>query len=396
MPIGRMLMINVAHGLDHLVMMLFPVIAALAASSFAEDYATLLTLTTGCWFAFGAGTLPAGWIADRWSRKGMMAIFFLGCGVALLLTAAAQSFWQIAAALFVLGLFASIYHPVGIAMLASGSTENLGKRLALNGVFGNLGVAASTAFAGVVAELLGWRMAFIMPAIVCIALGLLWLATVPAAEVDVPKRRDDTPHDDAPPPFAWKRVLAIMISLAALLGFIFNASVVSLPEVFDERLGTIAESPMIVGFLASGVYLVAGLAQIVVGTLIDKYPAKPIFLAIMGAMVVAMAAMTAVEGAAVLVIAVVMLLLVYATLPISDAIIGRNAPAHLRSRIFAVVYVLSFLAAMAAIEVIAALHAWTGDFAALFTLMTVLAAIFAAGISLLPGHRRSAAPMPAE
>ena len=91
MPLVRMLLINVGHGLDHLLMLLFPVVAALAAESFEQGYGSLLTLTTGSWPAFGLGAIPARWLGDRWSRHGMLTIFFLGSGAACLLTAAAQS-----------------------------------------------------------------------------------------------------------------------------------------------------------------------------------------------------------------------------------------------------------------------------------------------------------------
>ena len=109
MPLARMLMINFGHGLVHLLMLLFPAVAALAGSGFAEkfgevpalgwlptnelatDYGPLLILTTGSWLAFGLGSMPAGWLADRWSRRGMMAVYFIGSGAACLLTAVAQS-----------------------------------------------------------------------------------------------------------------------------------------------------------------------------------------------------------------------------------------------------------------------------------------------------------------
>ncbi len=184
MPLARMLTINLGHGLDHLLMLLFPVVAALAASSFDEDYGTLLALATGSWLAFGLGALPAGWLADRWSRRGMMAVFFFGSGLACFLTAAAQSYWQIAGALVVLGLFASIYHPVGVSILVGGTPERLGRRLAINGVWGNIGVAVSAVTAAGLADLFGWRAAFLVPGAVSIALGAAWLAVAPAGSVE--------------------------------------------------------------------------------------------------------------------------------------------------------------------------------------------------------------------
>ena len=58
---------------------------------------------------------PSGWLADRWSREGMMSVFFVGIGLSAIGASTAQTPTQIAIWLFTVGLFASIYHPVGLA-----------------------------------------------------------------------------------------------------------------------------------------------------------------------------------------------------------------------------------------------------------------------------------------
>jgi MFS family permease len=384
MPITRMLMINIGHGLDHLLMLLFPVVAALAANAFDEDYSVLLALSTGSWLAFGLGSMPAGWLADRWSRRGMLAVFFIGSGAACLLTAVAQNYWQIAGALALLGVFASIYHPVGVAILAGGAAETLGKRLAINGVWGNVGVAFSAVVAGALADRLGWQAAFIVPGVVSIGLGVLWLILVPAGTVEDGAGGPAKPAIE--PPVDWKRVIIIIACLTVLTGFAFNAAIVSVPKLLDERMGEFASSATAVGFLAFGVYIVAGFAQLLVGGLIDRFPVKPIFLAIAAAEAVAMLLVINAEGMALMIACAGMMALVYAGLPIADTLIGRNAPAHLRSRIYAFTYLISFGASTAAIPVIAYLHG-NGDFAMLFAILAWMGVIVFVGVSLLPGHR---------
>ncbi|MEK9661766.1 MAG: MFS transporter, partial [Alphaproteobacteria bacterium] len=80
-------------------------------------------------------SLPAGWLADRWSRDGMMTIFFVGIGLASMATATASTPVEIAVGLTLVGVFASIYHPVGIALIIEGHVRT-GFPLAVNGVFG--------------------------------------------------------------------------------------------------------------------------------------------------------------------------------------------------------------------------------------------------------------------
>ena len=105
--------INLGHLLDHLVMLVFPTVVLALALEWNRPYSELLPLALGGFIAFGAFAIPAGWLADHWSRYKMMAVFFFGIGGALFLTGFATSPWQIAAGLTLTGVFAAIYHPVG-------------------------------------------------------------------------------------------------------------------------------------------------------------------------------------------------------------------------------------------------------------------------------------------
>ena len=105
--------LNWAHALDHYVMLIFPTVVIGLEAVYGRPYGELLAIGTASFFAFGLFSLPAGWIADRWSRRNMMAVFYLGCGLSLGAAAFAPNFVVLAFALFMLGLFAAIYHPVG-------------------------------------------------------------------------------------------------------------------------------------------------------------------------------------------------------------------------------------------------------------------------------------------
>ena len=121
--------------------------------------------------AFGAGSLITGWLGDRWSRRHMMVIFFVGIGLSMISVGFVQTPLQLGAALLAIGMFASIYHPVGTAMIVS-YAERLGREMGINGVWGNLGVASSALVTGVIGQYLGWRSAFIIPGIVTIGIGI--------------------------------------------------------------------------------------------------------------------------------------------------------------------------------------------------------------------------------
>ncbi|MGI9488977.1 MAG: MFS transporter, partial [Geminicoccaceae bacterium] len=112
------LLLNIGHFLDHLFMLIFATVAALALyREWGVSYAELLAYATPGFFAFGVFALPAGWLADRWSRDGMMCVFFFGVGLASIATSFAATPLQIGIGLFVIGMFAAIYHPVGLAIV---------------------------------------------------------------------------------------------------------------------------------------------------------------------------------------------------------------------------------------------------------------------------------------
>src|SRR5919204_4998835 len=170
--------INLGHLLDHVVMLVFPTVVIALARDWQRPYSELLPLSIGGFIAFGAFALPAGWLADHWSRYRMMLVFFFGSGAALALTGFATTPWQIGAGLTLVGVFAAIYHPVGIAMLVAAPSK-LGAALGWNGLYGNLGLAAAALIAGALMDLWSWRAAFFVPGALCIATGIAFLALVP-------------------------------------------------------------------------------------------------------------------------------------------------------------------------------------------------------------------------
>jgi MFS family permease len=111
--------LNLGHLLDHLAMLIFPTAVLALGAEWNRPYSELLPLALGGFIAFGAFAIPAGWLADHWSRYRTLAIFFFGIGGSLFITGFSREPWHIAAGLTLTGAFAAIYHPVGIAMLVA-------------------------------------------------------------------------------------------------------------------------------------------------------------------------------------------------------------------------------------------------------------------------------------
>ncbi|HXY89904.1 MAG TPA: MFS transporter, partial [Xanthobacteraceae bacterium] len=162
----KLAFVNVAHFIDHYVLLIFPTVVLGLESELNRSYGELIALSTACFVAFGLFSLPAGWLGDHWSRRRMIAVFFFGIAASLFAVTVAPNMIALAVALFVLGIFAAIYHPVGVTVLLA-NAQDRGRTLATNGVFGNLGVALAPGITAFVTSLFGWRMAFALPALLC-------------------------------------------------------------------------------------------------------------------------------------------------------------------------------------------------------------------------------------
>ncbi len=388
---GHFLFLNAGHAYDHLFMLLYPtVVLALERDPlFGDSYGGLLTLSVYGFVAFGAGALPSGWLGDRWSRRGMMTVFFIGIGGASIATGLANGPLALAIGLTAIGLFASIYHPIGIAMVA-GNARRLGRELGINGVYGNLGVACAAITAGFLADTFGWRAAFIVPGAVAVATGVAYAAYTRGLAVDVGPARH-SPRPDGITVGDIRRAFAVVVVATAFGGVIFNATTIGMPKVFDDRLGSLAATATDVGIWMFVVFVVAAVAQIVVGNLLDRYPLKPVLIWVVGAQVPILALAAAASGPAMLVAAVALMLLVFGNIPISDTIVARYSTDAWRSRIYAVKYMLGLSVGALTVPMLGGVRDAAGGFYWLFVILAACAAVETVAAFALPG--RKAAPV---
>jgi MFS family permease len=383
--------LNVAHTLDHLLLLIFPTVVLAIATEWNRSYSELLPLATGAFFAFGAGSIPSGWIADRWSRSGMIAVFFFGIGAATMLTGFADGPVTLAIGLTLIGVFASIYHPVGIAMLVSGK-ENVGKTLGVNGVYGNAGLAFAALVSGALADLISWRAAFIVPGLVTIALGFAFLAF---ARKEAPTVVAVRKTEVRLPRAFLARVFIVLCVAVVANGIIFNALTVSMPKVFDERLKALTDTTFGIGLLVCITYLIAAMAQLAVGHLIDRRPIKGVFVVVLIAQVPLLYAAATLANLGMLVVATAMMFAVFGQIPINDAMVARYTAEEWRARAYAVRYVVSFVGSASAVPLVAYVFRVTGDFQALYLLLAGLAAVALVAALAFPGERATAAVAPA-
>jgi MFS family permease len=379
--------LNLGHLLDHLAMLVFPTAVLALGEAWSRPYSELLPLALGGFVAFGAFAIPAGWLADHWSRYRTMVIFFFGIGVSLFLTGFAREPWHVAVGLTLVGAFAAIYHPVGIAMLVA-APERMGRVLGWNGLWGNLGLATAALLTGALVDLAGWRAAFFVPGLACVAAGFGFLALVQDPGKVKKTSKSIGLHIDGR---TMARIFTVLLIATACGGIIFNSTTVSMPKVFDERLRSLTQTNFGVGALVAAVYTVAAFAQVAMGALIDRFELKRLMMGVALAQIPLLALAANLEGWAMLGAAVLMMLAVFGQIPLNDAIVGRYCADEYRARVLSVRYVVSLGVAAIAVPMIALLHRTEGGFGNVFLVLATLAAAMLAATLFFPGREALAA-----
>jgi len=380
--------LNLGHFFDHLFLLVFATVAALSlANEWDMSYAELIPIATPGFVAFGVCALPAGWLADKWSREGMMAIFFVGIGASALLTSLAATPWALGAGLLAIGAFAAIYHPVGLALVVQGR-EKTGHALALNGVFGNLGVACAALLTGFLIDQIGWRAAFVAPGVASIMVGVAyWFIIVRTRSAHaehtakaVAKASEAQLTIDRQ---VLRRIFAVIFFSTAVGGLIFQSTTFALPKVLAERLADITQSATELGWYAFLVFGLAAFAQLVVGHLVDRHSVRTVFAAVAALQLTFFAVMTQVSGFTALIVAVAFMLAAFGQIPINDVLIGRVAKSEWRSRVFAARYLVTFSVMASSVPLIAWIHAGWG-FNVLFQVLAVAAGVIFIAVLTLP------------
>jgi MFS family permease len=391
----RFLFLNVGHAYDHLFMLLFPTVVLALETEWGRPYSELLPLSLGGFIAFGAGAVPAGWLGDRWSRKHMLTLFFIGIGLSSIAAGFAAGPLTLAAALTAVGLFASIYHPVGTAMVVQG-VRDVGRRLGVNGVWGNLGVAAAALTAGALIDTVGWRAAFVVPGVASVLTGFaFWAVPAPAAPPAAARAQSGAGRAVLTP--ALVRVFTVLALTTICGGLIFNTTLVALPKVFSVRLGGLTESAFGISGLVSLVYVFGAFSQILVGHLLDRYALRTVLLVVAGLQIPFLLAASQAHNATLVLVAGAMMFTIFGAIPIQDTLVARNTADAWRARVYALKYLISLGIAALSVPLVALVYGATQEFVWLFGLFSLLSLLIVGIGTFLPKGDRPlvSAPSPA-
>lgn len=403
------LLLNLGHFLDHLFMLIFATVAALALHrEWGVSYGDLLYFATPGFIAFGLFSLPSGWLGDKWCRDGMMVVFFIGIGLASIATSYASSPFEVGLGLFIIGIFAAIYHPVGLA-LVSIHWKNTGMRLAANGVWGNMGVGSAALLTGYMIDTAGWRMAFFIPGCFSIFCGIVYffLRRQVIAASTFTKRNTPSTEDETQTSFFKTlkqhplsiRIFSIVFMTTILINILFQSTSFSLPKIFDERIQSFAQNALnwfqldqffgqvdvatMIGVLSFIVFTIASFGQLVVGYSLDRYGPRAVFMSLAALQLVCFILMPGLLDGWAFIIALGFMIGAFGQIPINDFILSKIVSDEYRARIYGFQFVVGFTALAIALPFISAIYEGFG-FDMLFKILAGIALLIIAVLYFFP------------
>ena len=374
---------NLGHFYVHLFTAVYAVIVLQLERDWSMSYEELLRLWFWGSLMVGVMALPAGRLGDWLTARVMMTAYFIGLGGASILCGLIDGPLAMKVGLVALGVFAAIYHPIGIPWLIRNSDGNTGKVLAVNGIFGSIGTGGAGVIAGALIAAFGWRAAFIVPGAVCLLTGLIMLycvatgrlsAAPPVKGAQVPKSRGDA-----------LRVYLVLLIAMFFGGIFYNVMQNGLPKVFSEQLGgLIGEGPMMAGLLTSFVFVAGGIMQVIGGLLADRFALNRVYLLSWFCQMIFVTLTAMVSGVGLVGIAALAIMANVASQPAENMMLARYAPAKHHGIAFGLKFVLSFLTGPIAIALIAFVREETGSMFWLFTGLGIAGVAVVLSILALP------------
>lgn len=376
---------NVGHGFSHMFTLLYATAVLYLPKVFDLPYGELLGLSSLGLVLFGVAALPAGWLGDRWSQIGMMAIFFLGIGVGAIVVGLAVGPERLFIGLTLIGLFGSIYHPVGIAWVVALANKQ-GMTLGINGVFGNTGSAIAPVFVGLMIDYVTWRAAFIIPGVLSIFVGTGLLLVWRAGWIrDVTKDRTPTV---APDSSAFFRVFIVLTITMACSGIVYTGLTNTMPKLMEMGLSAaLAASYTEIGVFVGIISGLASLSSIFGGWMADRYSARSIYIVFWTLQIPILFTIVSLSDVPLLVAVLLVLSFMLAFAAAENMLVAQYTPFRWRAVAYGAKFVLALGVGGLTVHLAGWLFDSNGDFGVLFALFGGAAILAAAAAFLLPGAR---------
>ena len=355
--------------LGHLLMHMFAAFYFVIVLAIEDDWKLSYDELLNLWFLgsllVGLGALPAGWISDRWSRSGMIAIMFIGLGISSLLCGLSGNKVSLFISLSLLGLFCAIYHPAGISWVVNTSKET-GKALGFNNIFGGVGIGLGAFFAGVLIEQFNWQAAFMLPGLISLVVGLSLTYHLKSGKISL-KNISSEQFKDNPEKNQMLKIAIIMLLSITCLSFVYQILQTSLPKAIDIRLtDSLDLSTSDIGYIVAAIYIVSGLMNYVGGILTDKYSEKLIYsIGIVGQGLLLLL-IVSLSNYWLIAISFAIVAFNSSILPAENLLLAKFSPEKYQSLVYGIKFIVSFTVGPIALIMISRSYDLTGEFGVLY------------------------------
>ncbi len=342
----------VAHFLAHFYELIFPALAIPLMISLNMNLGDVLKLSFLMYLLYGLTALPWGMIADRFNNRITLIIFFAGTGLGAILTAFATTRTSMMFSLAIIGFFASIYHPAGIGLISLGM-KNRGMALGINGIAGNLGMVSAPFAAGLLNWLIGWEATYMMIGFFSIIWGvILFMVAINETPIHAEEKIYVPDTLNSNNTMKYFIILCVVVTIA---GLIYRGNSIVLPAYLELKASFLWDFlrdmnlPNLTGaktaaaaMLASLIYMVAVIGQVVGGRIADKYDLRWMYLAFYSLSLPFLILMALTSQVLLVVSAAMYIFFALGVQPIENSLVAKYTPKRWRSTGYGIKFILVF------------------------------------------------------
>ena len=375
----------------HLMMHMFAAFYFVIVLAIEDDwnfsYDELINLWLLGSLLVGLGSIPAGWLSDRWSRSGMLAIMFIGLGTSSILCGFSNNKFSLMINLSALGLFCSIYHPAGISWVVNTSKET-GKALGFNNIFGGVGIGLGAFSSGLIIDMYNWNYAFIFPGAISIIIGIGLFLHIYQGKISFKNIISDK-FNDNPEQNQLLKIAIIMLISITCMSFVYQILQSSLPKVIDIRLAERLDfGASQIGLIVSFIYIVSGLMNYIGGILADKYPEKNIYLIGILGQGILLFFIFSLSNYFLIIISLFIVAFNSSILPAENLLLAYFSPQKHQSLVYGIKFIVSFAIAPIALFLISTSYETTKEFSYLYLSSGILMLILFFVVFTLPSTQK--------
>ena len=389
--IKQPLLITFYAATGHLMMHMFAAFYFVIVLAIEDDwnfsYDELINLWLLGSLLVGLGSIPAGWLSDRWSRSGMLAVMFIGLGVSSILCGLSNNKFSLMINLSALGLFCSIYHPAGISWVVNTSKET-GKALGFNNIFGGVGIGLGAFSSGLIIDMYNWNYAFIFPGLVSIIIGIGLFLHIYQGKISFKNIISDK-FNDNPEQNQLLKIAIIMLVSITCMSFVYQILQSSLPKVIDIRLAEkLGFGTSQIGLIVSFIYVISGLMNYIGGILADKYPEKNIYLIGILGQGILLFFIFSLSNYFLIIISLFIVAFNSSILPAENLLLAYFSPQKHQSLVYGIKFIVSFAIAPMALFLISTSYEVTKEFSYLYLSSGILMLILFFVVFNLPSVQK--------